>query len=839
MLRKYTFGLAAVVSLTSEGLAITAFPGAEGFGAGAEGGRGGDVFIIDSLADAGPGTLRECVEAAGPRTCVFAAGGTIELDSMLIARDPYMTIAGQTAPGGGIAVRNSALNSVGRILWITRSAHDVIVRHIRFRPGPTADISDKNDAVAIDAAHVILDHVSLSWSTDEIMESNRPGNVTVQWSMLYEGLNHSTHSRPHSKGPNLRGCEDGISLHHNVIANNVDRNPNLTCAGRIDLTNNIVYHGKIEFSEVYNQRGDISVNALANFYVSGPLTMKNKDWPYGLDPRMYGTGDFAFYLPPEGDRMENLGWGMPDGSRSDVPAAIHNIFDPAFDKYIQGTPIGGALPVQVDPSSDLTWQTILDHAGAFPRDEADARIVTQVIAGREWYDAGNVAASNPPSGQEYGEIIDHPSEVGGWPVLAGGSAPADADRDGMADHWEKANGLDSDDPHDRNGDDDGDGYTNLEEYLSDLAGDRLTSGNLPPTAPTDLVAKEVASTRVELGWKASFDPDGVVDHYDVRRDGVVIGWPTDTGYMDAEVFPGTTYSYTVEGFDDGGLGSGESAPLEVTTPSGQAANEPPSVPTGLLARTVLLSVEVALMWIPSTDPDGSIARYDVFRDGALVGSSPDTSFTDTSVEPEQTYRYTVAAVDDDGATSGQSSAVEVTMPAQPTGGSNGGGTSGWLTAEDGAEDGGNGGKIAWSFGAAPAIGIVADDGIEVAANIGGTNVVTRRLRGSEFGLAVPTAPRGIEVRFSARVNFASRPWRVEEVRLVRNGEVIGESRAADDVASEQEQLYVFGGPDDLWGLVLTAADVNDADFGFVAALRSQSGRTSQVFVDHYAMRVTW
>jgi hypothetical protein len=500
-----------------------AFPGAEGYGRYAKGGRGGAVIIVDNLQDAGPGSLRACIEAAGPRTCVFRVSGTIALDGPLDIINPFITIAGQSAPGQGVAVRNrNSLNAPLRVL-----THDVIIRHIRSRPGPSVALSDNVDAARVagvgsiddteSRADIIFDHVSLSWSTDEVLDNSPWGDrITVQESMIYEGLSKSTHPQgPHSKGPNLRGC--GVSIVRSLIANSVIRNPNNTCGaqgqsprggggvtGETEFRNNVVFNGQDGFFDYWNGRGDSAANVAGNVFIRGLNTRKNAMAPYAVDARDFTSKYFDNGLQPGSPGyvpagtsdiqalclQDNLSVGFPGdpGAPTARAAEIHGVLDPRDANLVQSTncvaaPVGdpawaGGVRGLTGPllSSAATEAAVIAKAGAFPwaRDAADARIVAEVTT-------------------RTGRIIDNPAQVGGWPALAGGPVPADADNDGMADVWEAANGL-----SDPNADADGDGFTNLEEYLNELAGDQPSAPAPPP--PTGFAIGAAVSISAYSEW---------------------------------------------------------------------------------------------------------------------------------------------------------------------------------------------------------------------------------------------------------------------------------------------------------------------------------------------------
>ncbi len=426
-----------------------AFPTAEGFGANARGGRGGDVHQVVNLDDSGPGSLRACVEAGGPRTCVFRVSGTIDLASSLVIKEPYITIAGQTAPGDGITLRNGSNNPFTPL--VIDDTHDVIIRYIRSRPGPSDVPSSSLDALQIvkGSRDVIIDHVSLSWAVDEVFsiypEKGREAtDITLQWSILAEGLDYSTHikARHHSKGILLvSGKEQPIdarfSLHHNLVAHNRDRMPDLNFAGLVDYVNNVMYNARSEFGEIRTSYGDVNLNFVGNYIKSGPNTSGKAP---GLDLKPEDPANtFRVYL------ADNV--GPRTRSAASPPEALLKEDDRGF-VVAERHP---AAPVETT-SAAQAFEDVLRNAGAIRprRDDVDARIVGEVEQGR-------------------GQVIDHPDEVGGWPVLNSAPPPVDQDQDGMADDWETANGLDPTDPDDRNNVAGSEGYTNLENYLNELA----------------------------------------------------------------------------------------------------------------------------------------------------------------------------------------------------------------------------------------------------------------------------------------------------------------------------------------------------------------------------------
>src|SRR4051812_40601685 len=252
--------------LVLPGLAGPAPERAEGFGAETPGGRGGRRLAVTTLADAGAGSFRAAVETPGARTIEFRVAGLITLDSPLVIREPFVTIDGSTAPGNGVCIRGDE---------VTVRTHDVIVRHMRFRPG---DISKREvDAlnVAGDSHHVLIDHVSASWAVDEVLSaSGAIHDVTIQWSIVAEGLNHSVHAKgAHGYGSLVR-ASGGVTLHHNLWAHNDSRNPRLgdnygaPPFPTFDVRNNVIYDYGAIASGMTGDR--LSANYVGNYIRPGP-----------------------------------------------------------------------------------------------------------------------------------------------------------------------------------------------------------------------------------------------------------------------------------------------------------------------------------------------------------------------------------------------------------------------------------------------------------------------------------------------------------------------------------------------------------------------------------------
>ena len=418
---------------------LPAFPGAQGFGANTPGGRGGRVIAVTNLNDSGPGSFRAACEASGRRIVVFRVGGTITLDSKVKIESPYITIAGQSAPGGGICLR-----TVNDETPLSVKTHDVVMRYIRIRAGSgvTPEGSDTKDAFEMkskDAHDIVIDHCSFTWGVDETVstyssDGGKVRNVTLQYNIIADGLDCNTHIEGcHSKGLILQYAER-FSMHHNLFANNGARSP-LILSGEMDLVNNVVYNWKGSAVKIENRYGDVFLNYVNNYLIPGEDSDLTE---YGVQVKtagvnLYLKGNIATHTRPNNSYPED---------------AIVNYRKPATvvnNRY--------NFPAITTTSALQAYEDVLNNVGAnLPKiDRVDRDIINGV--------------SN-----KTGRIIDYPSDVGGYPFLAKGTPPADRDQDGMPDQWEVAQGLNPNDATDGNEDQDGDGYTNIEEYLNGLTG---------------------------------------------------------------------------------------------------------------------------------------------------------------------------------------------------------------------------------------------------------------------------------------------------------------------------------------------------------------------------------
>jgi pectate lyase len=253
---------------------LPVFPGAEGFGTRTPAGRGGKVIEVTSLADDGPGTLRAAINDPAPRIIVFRVGGTIELSGELAVSHPFVTVAGQTAPGGGICVKNAGIGIF---------THDVLIQHIRVRPGNEGrGEPDNNDAVSILGRHgnvagaynVVLDHISASWGEDETVSTwYGAHDITISWCIISEALNRSRHrKRTHSAGLLVGDGSEHVSVHHCLLAHNDFRNPLFSSGGTHDFVNNVIYNWGAIPAEIFDQDSNSFLNLVGNTFRPGPST---------------------------------------------------------------------------------------------------------------------------------------------------------------------------------------------------------------------------------------------------------------------------------------------------------------------------------------------------------------------------------------------------------------------------------------------------------------------------------------------------------------------------------------------------------------------------------------
>jgi len=436
-----------------------AFPEAVGFGRHARGGRGGEVVAVTTLTDGGPGSLRAALHARRwqrgevvPRTVVFRVAGTITLTAPLWIRDPYLTVAGQSAPGKGVALRTDG-NFDGPALAI--DSHDIVIRYLRIRPARAPEGSCCGDAVSILGGHdIILDHCSLSWGSDEVVGMwYRPRDITLQHNIIAEGRRASG-EKIHGKGVLVGAHSDRVTLFGNLIAHQLQRSPMIRSdgPGLFQVVNNVIYNWRHLGGQYAGSPGPTRVNVVGNTYRPGPETRPER---YEI---LISEGASVYLHDNRGPRRPVD--SLPDWNMAGHQRPRYNQPAPAFLQAPRPFP-APALPVL---PVEAAYERVLETVGASlpTRDSADRRLLYEV---RE-----RITRIDPP-----------PDDAADWPVLAAGAPYPDTDRDGMDDRWELAHGLAPDDPTDRNHDPDGDGYTHLEEFLNitDPRQRASTSGGWP------------------------------------------------------------------------------------------------------------------------------------------------------------------------------------------------------------------------------------------------------------------------------------------------------------------------------------------------------------------------
>lgn len=417
---------------------LPAFPGAWGGGMYATGGRGGRVIKVTNVNNAGPGSLREAIETDGPRIVVFEVSGTINLSTDLVIENPDLTIAGQTAPGDGVCIRNGLLSI---------EADNVIVRYLKVRRGDQHPASDDGIDIAR-ADTVMVDHCTVSWTTDETINTwHGTRNATFQWCVISESLHDSVVIPGHGFAASIGG--ENTTYHHNLLAHHAGRAPSIAgnherSTVNLDWRNNLVYNWG---HRTLDGKPD-SINVVNNYYKPGPATTLN-DRLVRIDNRgAYNLPVGTWYV--EGNLMEGMEQFVEDNWR-----------DLALVELEDGVAVDDARihqphdvkPVPTQDSYEIV-DPILKHAGAtLPhRDHIDHRIIEEARTGTARY--GNDG------------IISSQELVGGWPEMRSEPAPLDSNGNGIPDWWEAKYELDSTDPDLASRDENGSGYSNIEEYIN-------------------------------------------------------------------------------------------------------------------------------------------------------------------------------------------------------------------------------------------------------------------------------------------------------------------------------------------------------------------------------------
>ncbi|MCA5004703.1 polysaccharide lyase [Sphingobacterium sp. WQ 366] len=460
---------------------IAAFPGAEGGGKFSFGGRGGRVIVVTSLEDNGPGTLREACEQGGPRIIVFNVAGIIRLKTPLIIRAPYITIAGQSAPGDGVCV-------AGETVWI--DTHDVVVRFMRFRRGETF-VGRRDDAIGGNPiGNIMMDHISASWGLDENMSIYRhmyddgtgkqavklgTVNITIQNSIFSEALD----TWNHAFGSTLGG--ENCSFMRNLWANNAARNPSIGWNGVFNLANNVMYnwvHRSVDGGDYTAQ-----YNVINNYFKPGPATPVDQPISYRLLKPESGRSKLNYMVFGRAYVEGNIVEGYDKITKDNWAGGVQFYNKDGslakgeeYEDYMLRSRVHKPLPMadmQIISAKEA-YELVLNSAGAtLPiRDAVDTRIVKEVRDGKPTPLKNVKLPDNefehrrlPKDSYKIGIITDI-LQVGGYPSYKG-KAYVDSDNDGIPDNVEKQMGLNPKDPKD-SALITASGYANIEVYLNSL-----------------------------------------------------------------------------------------------------------------------------------------------------------------------------------------------------------------------------------------------------------------------------------------------------------------------------------------------------------------------------------
>lgn len=539
-----------LVSLAQEeNFTPVAFPGAEGHGRFTTGGRGGQVIYVTNLNDSGTGSLRAAIATSGSRIIVFKVSGIISLNSNLRITSGNLTIAGQTAPGDGICLKNYSLQV---------DADNVIIRYIRSRMGDEA--ANEGDAMwGRNRKNIILDHCTMSWSTDECASFYDNSNFTMQWCILSESLRVSVHDKgTHGYGGIWGGKK--ASFHHNLLAHHDSRNPrlngsrysNLPDLELVDFRNNVIYNwggnsgyagegGSFNFVNNYYKPGSATSSGVRDRIFSPNEDNGSNSQPAGVWGSFFVEGNYV----NESSSVTSDNWlGIDPNPGTKSKSELKS--DTEFDK--------GQISTH---SAADAYMAVLNYAGAsLSRDSHDTRITSEVKNGTYTYLGSTTGASKPG-------LIDTQVDVGGWPTYSSTTAPTDTDNDGMPDTWEDLQGLDKNDPADNKAYSLSGFYTNIEVYINNLV-DEITTAQLAdgtsnytdmenfeeaavltaqnPEDTSQYVVLGEAIKNIKITWSNAFNvqttglPEGVSTSLDLENNELTIsGTPTEEG----------TFQYTI------------------------------------------------------------------------------------------------------------------------------------------------------------------------------------------------------------------------------------------------------------------------------------------------------
>lgn len=447
---------------------LPAFPGAEGHGKYVTGGRGGLVIYVTNLEDDNnPGSLRYAVNQTGPRIILFKVSGTIQLKSNLNISKGNVTIAGQTAPGDGITIRDYP---------VVVAADNVIIRFLRFRMGDESDL----EADAIGGRYyknIMIDHCSMSWSTDECVSFYQNENFTMQWCIISESLRNSVHGKgAHGYGGIWGG--KNASFHHNLLAHHDSRNPRLgetrgdafALTNLVDLRNNVIYNWM--GNSCYGGEA-MNVNIVNCYYKPGPATTK-RSRIIAIDK----LTDAGFPITNVWGKFYIDGNVLPGSVLATEDNWTYGVYNQFSSQYVVSTAEKAAMRLQepLNPgevtthTAEKAYEKIMQYGGAsLVRDAVDIRVIHDVSTGTATYMTGGNGSING--------IIDTQGAVGGWPLLQSLDPPLDTDNDGMPDAWEVANNLSFNSPDDAQLKSVDGIYPNIEVYINSLVNDIISQQN--------------------------------------------------------------------------------------------------------------------------------------------------------------------------------------------------------------------------------------------------------------------------------------------------------------------------------------------------------------------------
>ncbi len=602
--------------------ALVAFPGAEGFGRFATGGRGGEIYHVTNLNDSGTGSLRDAVSKPN-RIIVFDVSGVIRLKSRLTFKN-NLTILGQTAPGEGIQVYGNGVSF--------SNANNIIVRYLRVRMGVSGDTG--KDAAGVASGHdMIFDHMSVLWGRDENFsvssdtKATGPSNVTIQNSIIGQGL------QPHSCG-GLIQTDNGVTLFRNLYIENATRNPKVK--GLNQFVNNVSYNWGKEAA--YNMGGDSAGESWAeisgNYWITGPwlnaaypLVGGNSNFKYCAEGNWYDSNIDGVL---DGHEMSDDEYAKSGGARVGTTAAL---VDRGAPKEIPVIESRMSAPEALD--------YVLAYAGAsLPvRDEVDQYLIDELASFGSLGTTGGINTE---------KLLPHQ----GTGVLYGGYKPLDTDGDGIPDEWEAANGLDPQDPADAAAIA-ANGYANIENYVFTLDSPYPYMKN-----PTDLRSVKNEKTAITLEWTDnSADEIGFVVEFsaDGREYSEAGRTAADVNTFKVEnLEENKPYYFRVYAIGEGTMRSVESPVLQSMT-SEPFAPESSSIvmpADGSEAK----SLDVVLKWSNNTKDYFGIVRYNLYLGKSadaleeIASDLYDTSFRPEGIEPNATYFWRVDAVNDTGVT---------------------------------------------------------------------------------------------------------------------------------------------------------------------------------------------